>query len=77
MLFRSPGYLGKQVWIDPQILDEVVLVIHWESLEHWQAIPSTFLDEVENKFSEKMGKDNYKMIESRQYQIRKFPVNKE
>lgn len=75
-LLKFPGYLGKQVWIDPQILDEVVFVIHWESIEQWHAISSTVLDEIENQFAEKTGKDNYKLIEFRKYQIRKFPVKK-
>ena len=76
-LMKYPGYLGKEFWIDPKAQDEIVIIVHWESLEQWQSIPQSILEEVENNFTKKIGKDNYKIIESREYQIRKFPVNRE
>lgn len=74
-LIKFPGYLGKQVWIDPKVPEEIVLVSHWETMEQWKSIPQSMLDEIEKKFAKKMGKASYKMLEFRQYQIRKFPAN--
>jgi uncharacterized protein (TIGR03792 family) len=73
-LTKFPGYLGKEVWIDPKAPEEIVIISHWETVEKWQSIPQTALNEIEKQFAEKMGKDNYKLLEFRQYQIRKFPT---
>lgn len=72
-LSKVPGYLGKQVWIDPKNLDKVVLVIQWADREAWKAIPVEDLEMIEKKFAQQMGKETYKIIEEGEYQIRKFP----
>lgn len=61
------GYLGKEVWIDPMSSD-VVLVIRWESIEAWQAVPQTEIDRL-NKL---MGDLAFPIRESRAFQVRKF-----
>lgn len=72
-LAQYPGFLSKQVWIDPQALNEVVFVIHWESLEAWKSIPADILDETEKRFAERMGKGTYQLVEAKGFQVRKFP----
>jgi uncharacterized protein (TIGR03792 family) len=71
VLAEYPGFLNKEIWISPERLDEVIAVIRWQSLEQWQAIPTTVLDETESRFSEAMG-SSYKLVETSQYQVRKF-----
>ncbi len=66
------GFLGKEVWIDPSISDEVVFTIRWQSREQWKSIPIQELRAIEAKFSAAMGQVSHKMIESKEYQIRKF-----
>lgn len=39
-LAKHPGFLGKEVWVSPDKDDEVVLVIRWESMEHWRTFPA-------------------------------------
>jgi uncharacterized protein (TIGR03792 family) len=73
-LMEFSSYLGKEVWIDPKAPEEVVIIARWKSLEQWHSIPQSLLDEIEEKFAQKMGEDSYKMLEFRQYQIRKFPA---
>lgn len=46
-LTGQPGYLGKEVWCNPAKPDEVVLVIHLESLAHLRAISPAWCDEME------------------------------
>lgn len=75
-LIDFPGYLGKEVWIDQNAPEEIILVIHWETLEQWHSIPQSLLDQIEEKFAQKMEKDSYKILEFRQYQIRKFPASR-
>ena len=74
-LSTYPGFLGKEVWIEPDRSDTVIFTIRWQTREQWKSIPAQDLAEIEQQFSTAMRKmnTNYKMIESKEYQIRKFP----
>jgi len=69
VLSKYPGFLGKEVWISAEDLSEVILVIHWESFEKWQAIPAADLEKTEKEFSQAMG-NTYKLVQSAGYQVR-------
>ena len=73
-LSQYPGFLSKEVWISPKVSDEVIVVIRWQSLEKWKSIPEELSIQVEVKFAQAMGEDQYEMIENLKYQVRKFPV---
>src|SRR5919199_928664 len=73
MLASYPGFLSKEVWIDPQTPNELVLVIRWATLEQWQAIPPEPLQQTEQKFNQEFG-SQYEFIEESKYQVRKFPL---
>ncbi|MBF2003737.1 MAG: TIGR03792 family protein [Synechococcales cyanobacterium C42_A2020_086] len=70
VLARYPGFVSKEVWISPGNLAEVVVVIHWESFEQWQAVPKSVLEQVEADFNAAMG-NTYTIVESNRYQVRK------
>lgn len=70
-LAKYAGFLGKEVWISPDNLAEVILVIRWETLEQWQSIPPDDLERTEAQFSQTMGDNTYKIIEGLKYQVRK------
>lgn len=72
VLARYPGFLGKEVWISPDDLSNVVFVIRWNSFEDWQAIPQEVLDETEAQFREAMGGDTYEITVSKRFQVRKY-----
>jgi uncharacterized protein (TIGR03792 family) len=72
-LASYPGFLGKEVWLNPTQPNELIMVVRWQSREQWKAIPQADLDATEQEFSRQMGKDTYKMTESLEYQLRKFP----
>lgn len=76
-LATYPGFLGKEVWIEPNSTSEVIFVVHWQTRQQWKSIPVEDLIKIEEKFSGVMRKMQikYKMIESKEYQIRKFPAN--
>ena len=78
-LSTYPGFLGKEVWIEPNASDKVIFTIRWQTREQWKSIPMKDLAEIERKFSGVMQEQNikYKMIESKEYQIRKFPSKPE
>lgn len=75
LLSKNPAFLSKEVWIDPVETTEVIMVIRWESREEWKSIPQDVLDATEERFAQQMG-NCYQMLESKEYQVRKFPVPK-
>jgi uncharacterized protein (TIGR03792 family) len=74
-LSKQAGFLGKEIWINPVVEEELITVVHWQTREQWKAIPQNLLDETEAKFSAVMGKDNYQLLKVNEYQIRKFRDN--
>ena len=72
-LSQQEGFLSKEVWIDPAKSDRLYLVIRWQTRQQWKAVPLELLAQTDAKFMSAMGKDNYEMLESKEYQIRKFP----
>ena len=77
-LATYPGFLGKEVWLEPNAPGKVIFVVHWQTREQWKSIPEEELAKVELRFSSVMREMNikYKMIESKEFQIRKFPSAK-
>ena len=75
-LATYPGFLGKEVWIDPHAPGKIIFTIRWQTREQWKSIPASDLAKIEGRFSTKMREMNikYKMIESKEFQIRKFPT---
>jgi uncharacterized protein (TIGR03792 family) len=71
-LAKYPGFLGKEVWINPHDSTEVVFVIHWETKEQWKAISTEDLQAIEQTFIQAVG-HGYELVESGEYQVRKFP----
>jgi uncharacterized protein (TIGR03792 family) len=71
-LAQYPGHLGKEVWINPQADDEVEFIVKWATREHWKAVPPDLLAQTEAQFKAAMGSDRYKLIEVKEYQVRKF-----
>jgi hypothetical protein len=49
-----------------------VLIIRWDTREHWDAVPEATLQAIAFKFDAAMGK-SYPIVESSEYQVRKFP----
>lgn len=71
-LAKFPGFISKEVWINPQEAAEVILVIRWATREEWKSISVAQLEKIEARFAQQMGK-TYKLIESSEYQVRKLP----
>lgn len=73
MLATYPGFLGKEVWIDPETPTEVTLIIRWASREAWESVPPERLKQVEKQFAQEFG-EQQQIIEAAEYQVRKFPL---
>jgi uncharacterized protein (TIGR03792 family) len=70
-LSEYPGYLSKEVWISPDLLDQVVFVVRWQTREQWKGIPQDVLDAIEQRFDQAVTFP-YRMIDAREYQVRRY-----
>lgn len=71
-LAKYPGFISKEVWINPNHHTEIILIIRWATREQWKAIPQADLQAIESKFVQAVGK-SHPIVESAEYQVRKFP----
>ncbi|MBD2108005.1 TIGR03792 family protein [Nodosilinea sp. FACHB-13] len=71
-LSQYPGFISKEVWISPDLLDQVVYVVRWQTREQWKAIPQADLDAIEQQFDAAVN-FSYRMIDAREYQVRRYP----
>lgn len=71
-LTQFPSFLGKEVWINPQNPEEIILVARWKSYDQWQSLPRPPLEEAERRFAQAMYPDKYELIKLSHYQVRKF-----
>jgi uncharacterized protein (TIGR03792 family) len=69
-LAACDGFLRKEVWLDAQYPDQVILITHWQTKEQWYSISRDYLAAVESEFKQKFPYSN-KIIESLDYEV--FP----
>ncbi|MGB3199283.1 MAG: TIGR03792 family protein [Nodosilinea sp.] len=72
-LSQYPGFISKEVWISPDLHDQVVFMVRWQTREQWKSIPQEELDAVEREFDGAV-EFNYRMIDAREYQVRRYPT---
>lgn len=73
-LKQYPGFISKETWIAPEDEEVVIFVIRWRTREEWFSIPEDELAEVGDRFDTTLGFE-YTMEESKEYQVRRFPIN--
>jgi uncharacterized protein (TIGR03792 family) len=69
-LRQCPGFLRKEVWISPDDLSEVMLAIHWATLEQQQAPDKVDLNHLNQQFIDRLGVP-FQLLEIKLYQVRK------
>jgi uncharacterized protein (TIGR03792 family) len=67
-LAEYPGFVSKQVWLDPNNPTEVTLVIYWQTRSQWKAIPQEDLAVIEQRFTQQLG-FTCEIVESSEYQL--------
>lgn len=72
-LERYPGFVSKEVWIDPEEPDAVFFIIRWASRDQWKAIPPAELEQISQKFDTALG-FSYELVAIQEYQVRRFPL---
>lgn len=68
-LRQYPGFLGKQVWLDPDHLDAAILIIYWSDREAWKNVPADVLEATEKEFVKRLGSNNHKLIETKEFHM--------
>lgn len=48
-LEQRPGFVKKEIWVDPENPDEIIAMIWWESKELWYTIPQSDIERVDAK----------------------------
>lgn len=71
-LSQYPGFTSKEVWISPDLTDQVIAVIRWQTRAQWKAIPQDDLAQIDQRFQETLGVP-YRLIDAREYQVRRYP----
>jgi len=68
-LAKCPGFLGKEVWINPDKSTEVILIIRWASRKEWKSISAELLNEIEQQFALAIGSIGHQIVESVEYKV--------
>ena len=53
-LSQYPGFVKKEVWTSPTHANEVICVIHWQTMAQLKAIPASDLESIEATFKQAM-----------------------
>ncbi|MEA5618848.1 TIGR03792 family protein [Cronbergia sp. UHCC 0137] len=67
-LANYPGFINKEVWLNPDDDTELIFIIRWASKEDWESIPKEDLVLIENNFNQTIGQ-NYPITETAEYQV--------
>lgn len=70
-LANFPGFLGKEVWLNPSESTEVILIIRWATEEQWKSISAEVLNKIESQFAQQLG-NSYQIVDSAEYQVYEF-----
>lgn len=73
-LSQYPGFISKEVWISPDLFDQVVCVMRWQTREQWKAIPPADLEAIDQRFKAALQGISYRLVDAREYQVRRYPA---
>lgn len=68
-LAKFPGFLSKEIWLNPNKPSEVILIIRWVSREEWKSISCQLLAEIEAQFALATGSIHHQIVESAEYEV--------
>jgi uncharacterized protein (TIGR03792 family) len=51
-LSKHPGFIDKEIWVNDRIPGEVLIMIHWETLEQWKSFPEELGVELDAQMSD-------------------------
>jgi uncharacterized protein (TIGR03792 family) len=66
-LSEYPWFIRKEVWINAENPQEIVMVIWMRSRQEWKSIPAEKVNEIQKQFDDAIGQDNYTYKEISEY----------
>lgn len=66
---QFPGFINKEVWLNPDKPTEIILIIRWRSRQEWKSISVELLAKIERQFALEMGNISHKIVDSMEYQV--------
>ena len=67
-LEQYPGFIKKEVWTNPNDPAQVIVIVYWQTIEQWHAIPADALAVTEAEFNTAMG-DGQGHGEAKRYEL--------
>jgi uncharacterized protein (TIGR03792 family) len=67
-LAKYPGFISKEIWLNPDEPSEITLIIRWATRQEWKAIPEADLIAIDQEFGQALGK-YYPIVQAAEYHI--------
>lgn len=64
---RSPAFIRKEIWSDPESADNLIVVVYWSSHKFRKVVPPEVVQAAEKEFDQAVGK-TYPVLEKREFQ---------
>ena len=68
-LQKYPGFVSKQIWLNPNQSEEIIIIIHWQNRELWKSIPEEDLAQIEQLFQLSSPNLKYELVESLEFEV--------
>lgn len=68
LLASYPGFIKKEIWKNPNLPNEICIVIYWKSKEQWQQIPLEVLEQTDARFFAAFV-EKVAIVESLEYEV--------
>ncbi|OKH15228.1 TIGR03792 family protein [[Limnothrix rosea] IAM M-220] len=65
---RSPEYRGKEIWQDSRQPNQLIMINHWQGIQHKQTITQATIQAAEKAFDEAVGK-TYPILQSKTFRV--------
>lgn len=66
------GFVGKEVWLNPNVAEEVIMIVRWQTRQQWKSIPVEELNATQRQFDLATSTITHEMIESLEFETNKF-----
>lgn len=66
------GFLGKEVWLNPNATEEIIMIVRWQTRQQWKSIPIEDLNATQQQFESATSGIPHEMIESLEFECDKF-----
>jgi uncharacterized protein (TIGR03792 family) len=66
-LSSYPGFISKEIWMDRDEPDNIIVIIKWASYLQWKSIPEQLLSLIRADYEKVVGDKKFKILEEKEY----------